>query len=245
MDLCRRTALIDEESDHDHVILFNSNTFRDGKYATKALRVIDGLSASDQQNLSEVRQMLSSSGALYERDVVNILGRDLYRRIVSVGIFDRLEVSNRTESVGYITSPNDFQKFGRPFEDDPIDDAYVAPRLLQNRLRRSDRFRRQWPTARMLYTPIHASWLNQVEVYFSIISARCSRPTIPRPRPAGTSPPRVRALLRGDRPSLQVEVHARRPPQCPATHPDNRVSAPRRGMARYVTEFPGYSTKLS
>lgn len=34
-----------------------------------------------------------------------------------------MEVSNTTESVGYITSPNDFQKFGKPFEDDPIDDA--------------------------------------------------------------------------------------------------------------------------
>ena len=34
-----------------------------------------------------------------------------------------MEVSNSTEAVGYITSPNDFQKYGRPFEDDPIDDA--------------------------------------------------------------------------------------------------------------------------
>jgi hypothetical protein len=34
-----------------------------------------------------------------------------------------MEVSNRTEAVGYITSPNDFQKYGRPFEEDPIDDA--------------------------------------------------------------------------------------------------------------------------
>jgi len=34
-----------------------------------------------------------------------------------------MEVSNSTEAVGYISSPNDFQKYGRPFEDDPIDDA--------------------------------------------------------------------------------------------------------------------------
>jgi hypothetical protein len=42
---------------------------------------------------------------------------------VSVGLFDRMEVSNSTESVGYVASPNDFQKYGRPFEEDPIDDA--------------------------------------------------------------------------------------------------------------------------
>src|SRR3546814_18783222 len=34
-----------------------------------------------------------------------------------------MEVSNSTEAVGYIASPNDFQTYGRPFEDDPIDDA--------------------------------------------------------------------------------------------------------------------------
>ena len=34
-----------------------------------------------------------------------------------------MEVSNSAEAVGYIASPNDFQKYGRPFEDDPIDDA--------------------------------------------------------------------------------------------------------------------------
>ena len=52
-----------------------------------------------------------------------MLGPDLYKRLVSVGLFDRMEVSNSTESVGYIASPNDFQKYGRPFEEDPIDDA--------------------------------------------------------------------------------------------------------------------------
>ncbi len=52
-----------------------------------------------------------------------ILGAELYRWLISVGLFDRMEVSNSTEAVGYVASPNDFQKYGRPFEDDPIDDA--------------------------------------------------------------------------------------------------------------------------
>lgn len=43
--------------------------------------------------------------------------------MIGIGLLDRLEVSNNTEAVGYLTSPNSFQKFGRPFEDDPIDDA--------------------------------------------------------------------------------------------------------------------------
>ena len=36
VDLCKRTALIDEVTDRDRIILFNSNTFRDGQYARKA-----------------------------------------------------------------------------------------------------------------------------------------------------------------------------------------------------------------
>ena len=63
---------------------------------------------------------------MYDEDVRTILGSDLYKRLVSVGFFDRMEVSNPTETVGYITSPNDFQKYGRPFEDDPIDEREGA-----------------------------------------------------------------------------------------------------------------------
>ena len=40
IDLCKSTTIIDEESDHDRTILFNSNTFRDGQYAKKTLLVL-------------------------------------------------------------------------------------------------------------------------------------------------------------------------------------------------------------
>ena len=123
IDLCRNTALIDEEVDRDRRILFNSNTFRGGEYAKKALLILEGLSGTDRGRLNELHDKLTMNGALYDKDARKILGLKLYRRLVSVGMFDRMEVSNSTESVGYITSPNDFQKYGRPFEEDPIDDA--------------------------------------------------------------------------------------------------------------------------
>jgi hypothetical protein len=123
IDLCKSTAIIDEETDRDRTILFNSNTFRDGQYAKKALLVLEALTADDRQQLAEVQDKLHRNGALYDADVKKMLGADLYRRLISVGFFDRMEVSNTTEAVGYIASPNDFQKYGRPFEDDPIDDA--------------------------------------------------------------------------------------------------------------------------
>ncbi len=123
IDLCKSTAIIDEETDLDRTILFNSNTFRDGQYAKKALRVLEALTSDERTRLSEVQEKLRGNGALYDVQVKKILGAELYKRLISVGFFDRMEVSNSTEAVGYIASPNDFQKYGRPFEDDPIDDA--------------------------------------------------------------------------------------------------------------------------
>ncbi len=39
-----------------------------------------------------------------------------------------------------------------------------------------ERFRRQWPNAHVVHTPVHASWLNQVEVYFSVVQRKVLTP---------------------------------------------------------------------
>jgi hypothetical protein len=39
-----------------------------------------------------------------------------------------------------------------------------------------DRLRSKWPNALLIHTPIHASWLNQVEIYFSIIQRKVLTP---------------------------------------------------------------------
>ena len=138
IDLCKSTAIIDEETDRGRTFLFNSNTFRDGQYAKKTFLVLEGLSATDQSKLTEIQEKLRLNGALYDEEVKKILGQELYKRLISVGLFDRMEVSNPTEAVGYITSPNDFQKYGRPFEDDPIDDAKALLASLTYGRTRSD-----------------------------------------------------------------------------------------------------------
>jgi hypothetical protein len=42
--------------------------------------------------------------------------------------------------------------------------------------RAADRFRAQWPNAILIHTPTHASWLNQVEIYFSIVQRKVLTP---------------------------------------------------------------------
>jgi hypothetical protein len=35
--------------------------------------------------------------------------------------------------------------------------------------RAADRLQAKWPNIILVHTPVHASWLNQIEVYFSIV----------------------------------------------------------------------------
>jgi transposase len=39
-----------------------------------------------------------------------------------------------------------------------------------------DRMSRTWPTARLVHTPVHASWLNQCEIYFSVVQRKVVTP---------------------------------------------------------------------
>jgi hypothetical protein len=39
-----------------------------------------------------------------------------------------------------------------------------------------ERIERTWPNARLIHLPIHASWLNQVELYFSIVQRKALTP---------------------------------------------------------------------
>jgi transposase len=39
-----------------------------------------------------------------------------------------------------------------------------------------DRMAAAWPTATLLHTPVHASWLNQIEIYFSVVQRKVVTP---------------------------------------------------------------------
>lgn len=123
IDICKDIAILDQAESSGRAILFNNNTFRDGQYAKKTYHLMQSLSAAEAENLQAFQEALKLRGAIIDTEAQRILGSVLFNRLVGVGLFDRLEVSNNTEAVGYLTSPDSFQKYGRPFEDDPIDDA--------------------------------------------------------------------------------------------------------------------------
>jgi transposase len=45
-----------------------------------------------------------------------------------------------------------------------------------NGKRSIDRMQNAWPTATLVHLPVHASWLNQVEIYFSILQRKAIKP---------------------------------------------------------------------
>jgi DDE superfamily endonuclease len=40
----------------------------------------------------------------------------------------------------------------------------------------ANRLRNKWPNLILIHTPVHASWLNQVEIYFSIVQRKVLTP---------------------------------------------------------------------
>jgi hypothetical protein len=143
IDLSRQSALIDQENDKDRIILFNSNTFRDKGRAKKAYFLLESLSAADAARVTEMEETLRRQGTVYDAEVEKILGSDLYRRLVSIGYFDRMEVNNDSEAVGYLALPDAFQRYGRPFEEDPVDDAKALLSSLTYGMNRSSYSRGQ------------------------------------------------------------------------------------------------------
>jgi hypothetical protein len=39
-----------------------------------------------------------------------------------------------------------------------------------------ERMRSRWPNALLVHTPVHAGWINQIEIYFSIVQRKVLTP---------------------------------------------------------------------
>nr|WP_249011016.1 IS630 family transposase [Conexibacter sp. DBS9H8] len=77
------------------------------------------------------------------------------------------------------------EPFGRLVEQVMSQEPYTsAPRVFwivdngssHNGQASIDRLQSQWPNLRLIHLPIHASWLNQIEIYFSILQRKALTP---------------------------------------------------------------------
>ena len=72
------------------------------------------------------------------------------------------------------------------------------------------RLQERWPNAILIHTPVHASWMNQIEIYFSIVQRKVSHAER-FPNPAGSRIPStwLSRPLRANRPTLPMAVQSR------------------------------------
>jgi len=109
----------------------------------------------------------------------------------------------------------------------------------------AQRLRSKWPTTVLVHTPVHASWLNQIEIYFSIGQRKILTPNdfFLADRPEGT-PARLPGALPANRLAIPVELHPTGSGRTPCQAQTERA---RKGCVmegKYVTEITNQSTKL-
>jgi DDE superfamily endonuclease len=107
----------------------------------------------------------------------------------------------------------------------------------------ADRLSSAYPNAQMVHLPVHASWLNQVEVYFSVIQRKLLTPGRLRgPRRACCPDPRLRGALQRRRQAIRLEVHPHRPRPAPSPHREPRPARPTSAGRMIPDELTGATT---
>ena len=72
------------------------------------------------------------------------------------------------------------------------------------------RMTKAYPNAQLIHLPVHASWLNQIEIYFSIVQRKAHDPQRLRDPPATRpAPDGLRPALPNPRPPVPVDLHPR------------------------------------
>jgi hypothetical protein len=89
-------------------------------------------------------------------------------------IFGRCEASSGIEPFGrlldQVMSQEPYRSARRVF--------WIADNGTSHRGQRAiDRVRKKWRNVTLVHTPVHASWLNQIEIYFSIIQRKLLSPS--------------------------------------------------------------------
>ena len=75
-----------------------------------------------------------------------------------------------------------------------------------------ERLEQRWPNLVLVHLPVHASWLNQIEIYYSIVQRKVLEPNdFEQPRRPRAHPQRFRTPLERDRRALRLALHPRRP----------------------------------
>jgi len=101
-------------------LLFNGNLFR-REDAKKINAILSSLKPTDSTRLVELNEKLQASGCLTLETAHNMLGKDLFARLHSIGMFDVSIVGNESGKNCFVTRPAAFSKFTDSIADDALD----------------------------------------------------------------------------------------------------------------------------
>lgn len=111
-----------EGDDPSNTLLFNGNLFKRDS-VTKSATVLSSLSGEEQKKLTEVTEMLNTSGCLLATTIETRLGVPLFEKLKAAGVLEVNTVSNEKGEHAFITLPGAFHKFVNPLIDDSFDMA--------------------------------------------------------------------------------------------------------------------------
>lgn len=170
---------------------------RDPDFAAKAARVLDlydrlwdgrplggdeyVLSADEKSQLQALRRR--------HPDLPPAPGRDRrqefeYRRGGTLAYLAAYDV-HAARVLGHCAPTTGIEPFGQLVGQVMTTEPYASARRVfwivdngssHNGARSIERIRSAWPTAELVHLPIHASWLNQVEIFFSIVQRKVIKP---------------------------------------------------------------------
>ncbi len=107
-----------------------------------------------------------------------------YRRGGTLAFFAAYDV-HHARVLGQIAPKTGIEPFEKLVAEVMTTEPYASARRVfwvvdngssHNGARSVDRVQTTWPTATLVHLPIHASWLNQVEIYFSILQRKAISP---------------------------------------------------------------------
>lgn len=101
-------------------LIFNGNLFRRDD-AKKINAVLSSLKPEESRLLVELNSKLQASGCLPLLAVTHILGKELFSRLHSIGMFDVSMVGNEIGKNYFVTRPAAFSKFSNSIADDALD----------------------------------------------------------------------------------------------------------------------------
>lgn len=101
-------------------LYFNGNLFRDKDY-TKVSKILDSMAQHEKDKILGLNSMLKKNPCIESSKVEELLGGDLFRKVLAIGLYDSSVVANSKEEIAFLTKASSFAKYSTSAIDDAFD----------------------------------------------------------------------------------------------------------------------------